>query len=204
MKLRCPSCHAENSLEAYLGADAARLCIAMALKMPAPMGNLIVQYLTMFRSKGRSLAFERVEKLLQELLPMITNGQVSRGGIDRAAPQAAWEAGIRQMLDARDAGKLTLPLKSHGYLLEIVAGMAERAAQAVEDRRETSLRAGHREQPSTPSPAKGPSLTERIQMIGSQLRLQMIDEDKARAQLEALNVPEAAIKELIELNRIDP
>ena len=38
-----------------------------------------------------------------------------------------WEAGIDQMLDARNAGKLDLPMTSHRYLYAILAALADKA-----------------------------------------------------------------------------
>lgn len=46
---------------------------------------------------------------------------VSRGGVDYPAPPAAWLYGFQTALEARDTGRLKLPLKSHGWLYEVMA-----------------------------------------------------------------------------------
>lgn len=155
MKLRCPSCHAEASIEAYLGADAARSALVRALKAPAPLAGLLVQYLGMFRPERRALAFDRVDALLAELLTMIDSGQVSLNRSVRAAPLALWKQGLEHMVELRSRAlevpprtTLTLPLKTHGYLTTVVHGMAEKIAAAAETKHEAQLRQGQRTEES--------------------------------------------------------
>lgn len=50
--------------------------------------------------------------------------QIERAGRAYPAPQAYWQQAIEVMISGRD--KLTLPLKSHGYLLSIIVGFAEK------------------------------------------------------------------------------
>lgn len=51
---------------------------------------------------------------------------------------------IDQMLAARDAQRLELPMKGHGYLFTILAGMADKHEAAAEQKREQELRTGPR------------------------------------------------------------
>ncbi|RKV64030.1 MAG: hypothetical protein D8H97_42230, partial [Neisseria sp.] len=44
-----------------------------------------------------------------------------RDGVSSPAPAEAWLHGFNETVNARDQGRLKLPLKSHGYLLEIVS-----------------------------------------------------------------------------------
>lgn len=134
MKTKCPSCGATASLDVLLSNDGAREAITAALQLPAPLGKLLIQYLGLFRPKERDLSFDRVAKLLGELLPMINDGHIERGGRAWPAPLPAWKEALEQMLVTRD--KLQLPMKSHGYLLEIIAGMGSRVEAAAEERRE--------------------------------------------------------------------
>ena len=79
-----------------------------------------------------------------------------------AAPQPVWIAALDEIIARRDEGKLTLPLKSHGYLLEIIAGQANKAegkAEAeAEDRRAGKTPVGGvaqpRQEPSRPPPRR--------------------------------------------------
>jgi len=68
--------------------------------------------------------------------------QISRNGRVWPAPQAYWQSAFQTVLDAAHAGKLTLPLKSHGYLFEVIARMSNRQEAQTEAKREQQ-RAGH-------------------------------------------------------------
>lgn len=116
MKLKCPACGASASLDILLSHDGAREAVMLALRLPAPMGKKLVQYLSLHRPVKRDLSFDRLARLLEELLPDIERAQVDHDGRTWPAPQTYWQQAIDTVLAARDAGRLTLPLKSHGYL----------------------------------------------------------------------------------------
>lgn len=138
MNLTCPCCAARFSIEAALTDDAARAAVTAALKLPAPLGDLILRYLALHRPDKRALSWDRAARLLTEMMEPIHAAQLTRNGRVWPAPLDAWRIALEQMLDKRDT--LTLPLKSHGYLFEIVAGMASKAEGVSEARREESLR----------------------------------------------------------------
>jgi hypothetical protein len=52
----------------------------------------------------------------------------------------AWAQAFDQMLERRAAGTLELPMKSHGYLYAILAGMADKTEAAQEAKREEDAR----------------------------------------------------------------
>lgn len=144
MQLTCPCCFARFAIEAALTDDDARRAVAVALKMPAPLGDLILRYIGLFRPAKRALSWAHAAKLLTELLGPIQAGRVERNGRTWAAPAEAWKAAIEQMLAQRD--RLTLPLKTHGYLFEIIAGQANKAeAQAESKAEETKRERPHRD-----------------------------------------------------------
>ena len=134
MKLSCPACGSLSSLDALLGNEGAREAVMAALAMPAPLGKLCVQYLGLFRPAQRQLSFDRVANLLNELLPMISEAKIERGGRIWSAPQEYWAMAMTDMLAKRD--KLTLPLKGHGYLLEIIVGYSIKAEAKTETQSE--------------------------------------------------------------------
>lgn len=140
MQIKCPSCNAQFPLEAAIAFDAARSALNTALQMPAPLAAAIAQYLGMFRPSGRALAFDRADRLMSELLPMLKAERVERNGNARACPLSIWQAAIERMLEQRSRGALELPLKSHGYLLEIAFGLADKAEAAAERATEASRR----------------------------------------------------------------
>jgi hypothetical protein len=140
VRLTCQACGAVISLDAALGHEGAREAVQIALQLPAPIGKLLVQYVALFRPPKRQLSMDRLASLLGELLKMVDAGKVERNGKIYAAPQPYWQQAIEHMLSMRD--KLTLPLKSHGYLLEIIAGYADKAEAKAEQQAEERKRSG--------------------------------------------------------------
>lgn len=138
MRLTCPSCGAMSSLDALIGHKAARDAVIAALKLPAALGELLIHYVALFRPAQRQLSMARLAALLGELQPLIEAGRIERGGRIWVAPMDAWKSALEDMITKRD--KLTLPLKSHGYLLEIIASQAGKVEAAAETRKETGAR----------------------------------------------------------------
>ncbi len=141
MKVSCPACGAEMTLDVLMAHEGAREAVLTALSLPAPLGKLLIQYLGMFRPGKRQLSWERVAAVLGELRDPIAAAQIERHGRAWPAPLEYWKAGLEHMVQLRDAGKLSLPLKSHGYLLEVILGFAEKTEAKSEHARE-SARAG--------------------------------------------------------------
>lgn len=121
MKTKCPACGATCSLDALLGHSDASQAFVASLNLTGALAKPLVKYLAMFRSENRDLTFERTAKLLNELAPDIVAKQIKRGHHTYPAPQAAWVWAISVMLDRRDQQKLDLPLKTHGYLYEVIS-----------------------------------------------------------------------------------
>lgn len=140
MKLVCPACGSVNSLDSLVGHDGARAALAELAALSGPFAGAVLRYLALFRPEKRQLSFDRVASLLAELNPMIIEARITRNGRAYAAPREVWVAAIDSILASRD--RLTLPLKSHGYLLEIIIGQIHKAEQAAETKREAG-RAGH-------------------------------------------------------------
>jgi hypothetical protein len=140
MKLVCPACGSVNSLDSLIGHDGARAAIAEVAAISGPFAGAVLRYLALFRPEKRQLSLDRVASLLAELKPMILEARIERSGRSYAAPREVWVAAIDSILASRD--RLTLPLKSHGYLLEIIIGQIHKAEQAAETKREAG-RAGH-------------------------------------------------------------
>ena len=141
MKLTCPACNALFTLDAALQGDAAREAVLTALALPAPLAKLLVRYLACFAPAKRQLSWDRVAALLGELAGPIAAAQVERNGRTWAAPIGYWQMGLETVLQARDGGKLTLPLKSHGYLFEVIAGLSGKA-EALAESADHKRRAG--------------------------------------------------------------
>ncbi|MGX2974777.1 hypothetical protein ACWIUH_07710 [Ursidibacter arcticus] len=132
MKVKCSACGAVHSLDALVANEAASQALNAALLINGELGRALIGYLGLFRPAKSSLTFERVATLLNELSPMISAGKIQRDGREFPAPVESWIYAINQMLVNRQT--LKLPMKSHGYLLEIIAGYkAVGTAVAVQD-----------------------------------------------------------------------
>lgn len=140
MKLTCPNCYETLSLSALIEHDAAREAIKLALEFPAPLGKLLLQYASLFKPAQRALSMDRFASILGEIFPMIQSAQIERNGRAWPAPQAYWNQAFETMMLSRD--KLTLPLKSHGYLLEIISGFANKAEGKQERQSEQGRKYG--------------------------------------------------------------
>lgn len=121
MIIKCPSCGAQHSLDAIVADRAAADALTSALRMAGGVGDAVLRYLALHRPVKSSLSFARVAKLLGELLPDVQAQRIERGGQVHPAPPEAWVWAIDQMVARRDAGQLSTPLKSHGYLYETIA-----------------------------------------------------------------------------------
>ena len=135
MRLTCPCCGAQHSLEALLTDAAARQAVVAALALPG-LGDRLARYLGLFRPAGRGLTWDRVARLLEELNAAMATGQIERHGQVWPAPLDYWQLALDQILDSRPS--LTLPLKSHGYLYEILVGLSRKAADQRAARQEAA------------------------------------------------------------------
>ena len=131
MKTRCPCCGAENSLDALIAHEGARQVVWASAQVGGEVGKLAVQYIALFRPAKTALTFERMAKLLGELLPDMERGAISRNGLEYPAPPEAWLYGFRELLSRRNTGSLKLPLKSHGYLYEVISGWQGQGLQTM-------------------------------------------------------------------------
>lgn len=122
MICRCPNCGAANSLDSLVSDAEAAEVLKMLLELDADIGKAAIRYIGLFRPGKSQLSWGRTAKLLNELLPMIKAQEAARDGVCFPAPTEAWIHGFNETVNARDQGRLKTPLKSHGYLYEILAG----------------------------------------------------------------------------------
>ena len=138
MKCVCPECGHVAGMTAFAGEAEARDCMAIALRMPRGLADNLMRYLSLFRPPKRALSWARALKLMRELERDIDRGYVSRRGRDWAAPMDAWQAAIATVLEQRD--NLTLPLRDHSYLHEIITRGANKTEAVAEQKREDKRR----------------------------------------------------------------
>ena len=152
MRVICPCCQTDFPIEAGINDVAGRKAAAL-LSGLTPYGNLFIEYINLFKPKQRALSWSRCYRILLELIPMIQEGKIEHKGRVWPAPQDYWRAALEQMIDQRDT--LTLPLKSHGYLLTIIAGAADKASAKMEAQQEMRKRTGRAQQEQAEATAKG-------------------------------------------------
>lgn len=121
MNIKCPNCGAVHSLDSLINDADASAVLRAVLEMDVEMGKAAIRYVGLFRPAKSQLSWSRTAKLLNELLPMMKAQTAERDGVAFPAPAEAWLHGFNETVNARDQGRLKLPLKSHGYLLEIVS-----------------------------------------------------------------------------------
>lgn len=137
----CPACHTQMGLEAMLGTDDARGVVEALASMPGPplLRKSVLRYVGLFAPASQKLRWDRAERLLREVAEMMAVARIERGGRVWPAPIDYWQ----QAFDAIfTMATLRRPLKSHGLLLEIIAGLAAKAEAGAETKREAA-RAGH-------------------------------------------------------------
>lgn len=133
MLIKCPSCGSQNSLDSLIDDEPAAQALMLALKL-TPVGRSLVKYLGLFRPEKKQLSWAKVAKLLGELTPLIEAQRIERNGVAHIVPMAVWESSITKVLEARDAGRLTTPIKTHGYLFEVIVTEVQRSQADKETR----------------------------------------------------------------------
>lgn len=152
MNITCPSCGAEMDLDVLLAHEDSRQALARLATLSLPLGKRTLQYIRLFKPATRQLGHGRVVKLIEELLPDLQRRAITHNGREWFADLETWNLAFERVLDRRDNGKLTLPLKSHGYLYEVIVGLVDQAESAVEKAAEADRRArtpGADAQPAT-------------------------------------------------------
>lgn len=168
--LACPVCGAELDLAVLFSHEHDQRALARLAALSIPLGARVLQYLSLFTPPKQRLTAAKKIKLILQLLPDLERQAITHKGRDWPAPLAAWAQAIDQMLAARDAQRLELPMKGHGYLYAVLAGMADKHEAQAEQQREQELRTGPRAatvngpasvadlvQPSAPSSAPRPA-----------------------------------------------
>lgn len=160
--LSCPTCGTELDLAVLFAHEQDQRALARLASVSIPLGARVLQYLALFTPPKQRLTSAKKIKLILQLLPDLERQAITHKGRDWEAPLAAWAQAIDQMLAARDAQRLELPMKGHGYLFAILAGMADKHEASAEQQREQQLRTGPRAA-TTHGPASVAALVQQAQ-----------------------------------------
>ena len=136
----CPACGAEFDLTVAFACEEERRAFARLASVSIPLGTRVLKYIALFTPPKQRLTSAKKLKLLMQLLPDLERKVITHKGRDWTAPLDAWAQAIDQMLAARDAQRLELPMKGHGYLYAVLAGMADKHEAAQEAKREEDAR----------------------------------------------------------------
>lgn len=139
LNLSCPECGAQFDLgQAMEDADARRL-LEWVTRIPPVAVRPYFRYLRLFKPAKQSLRWSRMLTLTREIAPMIEAAQIERNHASYVVPPQQWADAMTELAE-RPPASLKLPLKSHGYLLSILATQAEKSASQSEQKREEKRR----------------------------------------------------------------
>lgn len=128
--IQCPYCGKDVDVIQGMEMLAGNEWTALIQGLPNSTIGIVLRYLELHKPAKQELRWSRRLSLTQELIPLIKAAQVKRNGITYAAPIAAWESAMLQLVGNRPE-TVVLPLKGNGYLISMVAGKAEaKLAQA--------------------------------------------------------------------------
>lgn len=150
---------------------------ARLIALSVPMAHLVVQYISLFSPEKQRLTLRKKVRIIQQLLPDLVRHAITHKGRDWSAPPEAWQQAIEQMLAARQAGRLQLPMSGHGYLYAILAGMADKHEAQAEQQSEQERRTAPR---VATVQVKGQAL-----QIGEALQVAHSGKDPTIAKLDA-------------------
>ncbi|MCU7842091.1 MAG: hypothetical protein KZQ94_22310 [Candidatus Thiodiazotropha sp. (ex Troendleina suluensis)] len=155
MLIVCPNCSVKGSVELFLNDAASRKALQIALALPSSLDKRLLIYMGLFRPKTRAINWGRVEKLLSELLEPIKAGKLERSGRTFVVTVEVWQAALDALIAKRD--DLRLPMKTHGLLFEITAGLADKKAARQERDKEQALKQRPRHDKPNPSDERDPN-----------------------------------------------
>lgn len=130
--LCCPMCAAELTIEQLFAHAETRQAFARLAALSLPLGGRVLAYVGLFAPTKNRMTLARKVKVMEQLLPDLARGVIERKGREWCVTADDWGLAIDQMLAARDAGKIALPLTGHGYLYEILCGLADKAEARAE------------------------------------------------------------------------
>ena len=157
MHLCCPACGFKSPIEVFAQDKDARHLAALMGRVPPPLADLALRYVALFAPAKHAMTFSRGRAVLGPLVEMIEAGRIERAKRGWPISLAQFEAGLQHMVERR--AQLTLPLKTHGYLLEVLAGLADRIEAKAEAETIERQRRGGAPQTDEDAPAATDALT---------------------------------------------
>lgn len=175
--LACPVCGAELDVGVLFAHETDQRALARLAAVSIPLGARVMQYVALVTPPKTRLTAAKKIKLMLQLLPDLERQAITHKGRDWSVPLDAWALAFDQMLASRDAGRLELPMKGHGYLYTTLAGMADKHEAAAEAQREAERRTAPRQDTVQ---VRGQTLP-----IGEALQVAYAGKDPALADIDA-------------------
>ena len=143
MLCTCPACGFHAPLLSFTAEQAAMDFARLMGRVPPQIAHLVEQYLQMFATPKHRPTFAKAVRVLVPLVEMIEGGSIRRSKRDWPLTLVQFSEGLAAVVAKRT--ELVLPLRSHGYLLAVLAGAANQVeakaeANAIEQQRHRRLR----------------------------------------------------------------
>lgn len=148
MKLICPSCGAVASAEAWENDTRWRKLLQVVTSLPVPLPPTVFGYLSLYRPGKSALSVKKALRLTGEIAVLVATVHIQvQGKVARSCRPDHWAAGMEQMTERR--GSLSLPLKNHNYLRQIVWQLADEADRQQESAtRNREMTGTYRQEPA--------------------------------------------------------
>lgn len=148
MRLVCPSCGAVASAEAWTNDSAIRYFFEALIKLPSPVLQQCLPYLSLFRQGTRALAWRRALVIIRNLHDLVEPRTVHwQGGETRPCPAEIWAKAMEATITASPKS-----LKNHNYMRKIAWELAAELAAQAEADREAARRRRRSEEDEGPAP----------------------------------------------------
>ena len=139
MLCTCPACGFHAPLLSFTAEQAAMDFARLMGRVPPQIAHLVEQYLQMFATPKHRPTFAKAVRVLVPLVEMIEGGSIRRSKRDWPLTLVQFSEGLAAVVAKRT--ELVLPLRSHGYLLAVLAGAANQVeakaeANAIEQQRQ--------------------------------------------------------------------
>lgn len=110
MRVKCPSCSAENDLATLFDCAAGSELMKLLSELEPTLARPLLAYLGLFRSKSRALSWDRALKLAREVLELTSNQAQLSTAIGKAV----------EILREKQRSGNWKPLGNHNYLKRVI------------------------------------------------------------------------------------
>lgn len=125
MKLICPGCGSVASAETWLNDALCRETLLAVVKLPSPLPQATLGYLSLFRPGKQALTWKKAKRLVTEITALVATDHVQvQGKVARPCSPRIWSQAMEQMNEQRNG--LSLPMPSHIYLRKVAWDLADR------------------------------------------------------------------------------